>query len=364
MYICKLIAPLDMSKQQPLNGFTSWKSPSNIALVKYWGKYGNQLPKNASVSFTLENAFTQTSIAFSQKLNASEDISMSFLFEGETNPSFEKKIQVFLNSIVHEFPFLKDYHLEIESKNSFPHSTGIASSASSMSALALCLCQMERDITGQLIGEDAFLKKASVIARLGSGSACRSVFPYLGLWGSLPQVSKSSNEYAIPVHQEIDPIFKTFRDSILIVSATEKSVSSRAGHALMEENPYAEARYQQANLHVMEVLDAMKTGDLEKWGNIVEKEALTLHALMMASEPPYILMHPNTLVVINKIRAFRQENNIPVYFTLDAGPNVHLLYPENVKDKVIHFIDEELVYLCENSRVIHDNIGLGPIKIS
>lgn len=96
----------------------------------------------------------------------------------------------------------------------------------------------------------------------------------------------------------------------------------------------------------------------------MKKEALTLHALMMASKPPYILMHPNTLEVINKIRTFRQENNVPVYFTLDAGPNVHILYPHNVKDMVTHFIEEELVYLCENGRVIHDNVGKGPRKIS
>ena len=68
--------------------------------------------------------------------------------------------------------------------------------------------------------------------------------------------------------------------------------------------------------------------------------------------------------VINKIRNFRHENNVPVYFTLDAGPNVHILYPHNVKDMVTHFIEEELVYLCENSRVIHDNVGKGPIKTS
>ena len=128
-----------MSNQQPIKGFTSWKSPSNIALVKYWGKFGNQMPKNASVSFTLDHAFTQTSIAYSSRPNASDEISIHFLFEGQENPSFQKKIQVFLNSVLHEFPFLKELHLDIKSENSFPHSTGIASSASSMSALALCL---------------------------------------------------------------------------------------------------------------------------------------------------------------------------------------------------------------------------------
>lgn len=346
-----------------INGSTTWKSPSNIALVKYWGKYGNQLPQNASVSFTLDHAYTQTSVAYSSRTSNSPGISIRFQFEGQPNPKFEEKIYKFLSSITNFFPFLKELHLEIESTNSFPHSTGIASSASSMSALALCLCQIERNEYDLLKNDEDFFQKASIIARLGSGSACRSVYPYLGMWGHLDGLLLSSNEYAVPVYQKIHPVFKSFRDSILIVSAEEKSVSSRAGHALMVGNPYADARYQQANMHVIQILEAMENGDIETWGSIVEKEALTLHALMMASEPPYILMHPNTLKVIEKIRSFREESGTPVYFTLDAGPNVHILYPDNVKDKVISHIEKELVSLCENGRVIHDQVGLGPVKI-
>ncbi len=347
----------------PVKRQTTWKSPSNIALVKYWGKYGVQLPQNASVSFTLKNAYTETTVSYVAKPEKTNDVSISFLFEGAPHPKFEEKIKVFLSSVIGHFPLLKDLHLDIESKNSFPHSTGIASSASSMSALALCLCQIERDVYGLLENDTDFYQKASVIARLGSGSACRSVYPYLGLWGKTDTIPGSSNEFAIPVGNDIDPVFKTFKDSILIISAAEKSVSSRAGHALMTGNPYAEARYQQANRHVSDIMETMRSGDIEGWGNIVEKEALTLHALMMASEPPYILMRPNTLEVIEKIRWFRKENNVPVYFTLDAGPNVHILYPDNVKDKVIYFIEEELVSLCENGRVIHDQVGQGPEKI-
>lgn len=346
-----------------IQGSTSWKSPSNIALVKYWGKYGRQLPRNASVSFTLQQAYTLMSVRYAQKANADKEISLQFTFEGKENQKFEEKIRNFLSSILEYFPFLTQLDLYIDSENSFPHSTGIASSASSMSALALCLCQIEKDHFSPDMTETEFFEKASIIARLGSGSACRSLYPYLALWGKLDNIEQTSNEYAIPVHQDIAPVFKTFRDSILIVSAEEKSVSSRAGHALMEGNPYAEARYAQANTHVYEIMHAMRDGDIEKWGNIVEKEALTLHALMMASEPPYILMHPNTLKVIDKIRSFRKEKSVPVYFTLDAGPNVHILYPDNVKDIITHFIDEELVYLCENSRVIHDHVGPGPEKI-
>ncbi len=341
----------------------SWQSPSNIALVKYWGKYGNQLPQNTSVSLTLKNAYTQTTISFYPKTEKSSEVSVGFKFEGRPNTAFESKVKSFLTSVQEHFPFLSSFHLEIESQNSFPHSAGIASSASSMSALALCLCDMERLVTGQLAEEQEFYRKASVISRLGSGSACRSVHPYAAVWGKHEFFVQSSNEYAIPVEREINPVFKDFRDSILIISGEEKAVSSRAGHALMEQNPYAEIRYKQANKHLVEIMEAMKKGDLQTWGSIVEKEALTLHALMMASDPPYILMHPNTLTGIEKIQTFRKETNTPIYFTLDAGPNIHLLYPNYVKDKIIRFIHEELLSLCENNRVIHDQVGQGPVKI-
>ena len=344
-------------------GIVAWRSPSNIALVKYWGKYGIQLPRNASVSFTLSNAFTEMQIAYSPKEDQSETISLDFLFEEKEQPKFKEKINRFLESIRSYLPYLDDFHLNIKSRNSFPHSTGIASSASSMSALALCLCQIENEIEGKTEMDESFYQKASRIARLGSGSACRSIYPYLVLWGDLAQVANSSNEIALPVFQEEHPVFKTFQDSILIIDSTVKSVSSRAGHALMDTNPYAEARYKQANSHAVALLEAMRVGDLELWGSIVEKEALTLHALMMASEPPFILMRPQTLTVIEKIREYRQTRKKPVYFTLDAGPNVHMLYPENIKDEITYFIEQELVPLCENGRVIQDQVGEGPIEI-
>src|SRR5690554_254305 len=114
-------------------GIVSWKSPSNIALVKYWGKYDVQLPRNASISFTLNNAYTEMSIHYYKLPQTSEKININFLFEGMKNEKFEKKIESFLSSIINHFPFLTEYQLSINSQNSFPHSTGIASSASSMS---------------------------------------------------------------------------------------------------------------------------------------------------------------------------------------------------------------------------------------
>ena len=123
----------------------TFRSPSNLAIVKYWGKYGRQLPRNASISFTLNDAYSETSLEYKEKEDDSE-ITLDFYFEGKQNDAFGKRILKFLNSVSDELPFLREYHLTIHSYNSFPHSAGIASSASSMSALALCLCRKEQQV--------------------------------------------------------------------------------------------------------------------------------------------------------------------------------------------------------------------------
>lgn len=350
-----------MSLFKNVQGRTAWKSPSNIALVKYWGKYGEQLPRNTSLSLTLSEAFTETSVQYRPKETGEPLISISFLFEGKEQPAFQAKITRFLESVIMHFPFLEALHLDIESSNSFPHSAGIASSASSMSALALCLCQIESGIYGGMRPHE-FFEKASTIARLGSGSACRSLYPVAASWGKHTDIPFSANEYATPLDHRVHAVFTDMHDTILIASAAEKSVSSRAGHALMNGNPYAEARYAQANAHISTLLQTMQNGDLETWGAIVEKEALTLHALMMASEPPFILMKPNTLHIIEKVHQFRAETKLPLYFTLDAGPNVHLLYPHSAASEVETYIRQELLSYCENNRALFDRVGKGPIK--
>lgn len=342
----------------------AWKSPSNIAIVKYWGKYGRQLPRNCSLSFTLDNAHTTTTLSFSPKKTKDARISLKFYFEGKENPAFGEKTMKFLTSIVGEMPFILSYDLLIETENTFPHSSGIASSASGMSAIALCLCQMESMVQGEEFKDnEVFRKRASHFARLGSGSACRSVYPLMASWGEHPNIVGSSNGFASYVGDEIHEVFKTYHDDILIVSKAEKSVSSTAGHGLMDGNPYANARYQQANENIERLLQCLKTGDLEGFGQIAEDEALTLHALMMCSSPSYILMEPNTLVMIDKIRSFRAETNLPVYFTLDAGPNIHLLYPDHIKDEVEVLIQTHLLPLCQDGMMIKDRVGYGAEKV-
>jgi diphosphomevalonate decarboxylase len=343
----------------------SWRSPSNIALVKYWGKHGNQLPSNPSISFTLDKCYSETSLAIAEKDTQAKDIQLKFYFDKKENLAFRIKILSFFEGIAKDFPFLSQYALSINSTNSFPHSSGIASSASAMSALALCLCDMEAKLkpAKAKTDKDKFLKKASYYARIGSGSASRSVYPVASIWGATEGIKASSDEYAIPFESEVNRIFKKYQNSILIASSAEKKVSSRVGHALMKTNPFAKARFKQANRNIAEMISALGTGDLEKFGIITETEAMTLHALMMCSSPNFILMNPSTIAMINKIKAFRESSKLPVYFTLDAGPNIHLLYPENIKTSVIPFIQSELSEHCEDGRVIWDNIGKGPTAI-
>jgi len=341
---------------------TAWRSPSNIALIKYWGKKGFQIPSNPSISMTLSDSFTETLVKYKPSLNPGK-ISFDFFFEGEKKPQFGQKISTFLEAVSDIFPFLKEVHLEIHSQNTFPHSAGIASSASAMSALALCLCSMEQQIAGEESETAAFFQKASNIARIGSGSASRSIYGGFSTWGKTDALNESSDFYASPLIASVHPIFQNLRDTILIVNKNEKAVSSRAGHGLMENHPFAAARIMQASQNLNEILSYLEDGDFAGFVKIVENEALTLHALMMASNPGYLLIQPGTLNVIRKIWDFRKQTGINIVFTLDAGPNVHLLYPESETKTVSGFIKDELLEDCDENKFIDDKLGEGPKKM-
>ncbi|MEZ5014727.1 MAG: diphosphomevalonate decarboxylase [Chitinophagales bacterium] len=339
----------------------TWRSPSNIAIIKYWGKHGNQLPNNASLSLTLSNASTETSLKLLRK-RSKKEIEVDFRFEGEKNPAFAEKITTYITSLHKEMSWLSTHRLQIHSSNSFPHSAGIASSASSMSALALCLLSTDV-MQGRKLKPEQFFSVAGNYARLGSGSACRSVFPGFALWGKTDLIETASDKTAIPFPENYHPDFEEMQDSILIVHAGEKPVSSRAGHALMRTHSMADQRYANAHTRLKTLIQVLRSGDWETFCSITEAEALELHALMMTSDPSYILMRPNTLAIIEKIRHFRADTKIPLCFTLDAGPNVHVLYPWFVKKEVRNFIQSELLEFCAKKKVIYDQMGRGPVQV-
>ncbi|WP_417352576.1 diphosphomevalonate/mevalonate 3,5-bisphosphate decarboxylase family protein [Flavobacterium alkalisoli] len=343
-------------------GSFEWSTPSNIALVKYWGKKENQIPANPSVSFTLNNCKTITKLGFEKKEN-NGSFSFDLLFEGKPKPDFRPKIEKFLQRVEEYLPFLKEYHFTIDTQNTFPHSSGIASSASGMAALAMNFMSLERLLNPDM--DDAyFYNKASFLARLGSGSACRSVKGNVVVWGEHKDFEESSNLYGVTFPYVVHDNFKNYQDTILLVDKGEKQVSSTVGHDLMHGHPFAQQRFEQAHDNLSKIKEALVSGDLESFISITESEALTLHSMMMTSMPYFILMKPNTLEIINRVWKFRRETAIPVCFTLDAGANVHVLYPENDKVKVLEFIKNELVAYCQNSQYICDEIGNGAQQIA
>jgi len=181
---------------------------------------------------------------------------------------------------------------------------------------------------------DFFYKKASFLARLGSGSACRSIKGNLVQWGDHNEIIGSTNLYGIPYPYPVDEVFKSYQDTILLVHKGQKSVSSTVGHDLMHSHPFAQNRFVQAHDNLIRLRSIFAEGNLDDFIEVVESEALTLHAMMMTSIPYFILMKPNTLNIIEKIWEFRRARQNHLCFTLDAGANIHLLYPDNEKNEV------------------------------
>jgi diphosphomevalonate decarboxylase len=353
---------LDMFSPFEGTRHVGWKSPSNIALVKYWGKKENQIPQNPSISFTLQNSFTETAVEY--KVKKGNTPSLSFSFEGNGSPGFEERIRKTIAIFLPFMPFLNRLDLRIESVNSFPHSSGIASSASAMSALALCFVSIERELFDSVSSPGEFMQKASFLARLGSGSACRSVYGNFSAWGYDPLLEHSTDEAAIPVPLKADCILSQLGDAVLIVSSQPKKVSSSAGHGLMINHPFAETRYAQARTNLKDIINAIGNNNEMEFIRVVEMEALTLHSLMISSPGGFTLMKCNTWNIIEKVRSFRAKTSLFIAFTLDAGPNVHLIYKLSDKEVILDFINGELVEFCENGYWIDDQIGSGPVELN
>ena len=124
----------------------------------------------------------------------------------------------------------------------------------------------------------------------------------------------------------------------------------------MNHHAYKETRHKQADHNLHKLLLALSSGDEDNFAQIVENEALSLHGLLLSSNPGYMLLHPNTLMALKRIKEFRAQTNLQVAFTLDAGPNVHLLYPENIRNQIISFIESDLKQFCKDGVWIDDHV--------
>ena len=174
-------------------------------------------------------------------------------------------------------------------------------------------------------------------------------------WGKNDLGDKFKDEYATEISADVKENLKAVGDTIVLVHEGEKSVSSTTGHSLMNRHPYRDIRIKNANKNYIELLKALKSGDTKRWGEIIESEALELHAMMMTSNPGYLLIKPKTLHVIETVRYLRDRYSVNTYFTLDAGPNVHILYPFSEKEKVLPLFEKYFSSL----KLIHDHVGEG-----
>jgi len=335
---------------------SAFRCPSNIALVKYWGKKGLQLPANASISFTLRDLYTETRIESDGGSGKVEVYA-----EGQRNQAFDDKVKAFFERQHAAMPWISGFDFRVDTKNNFPHSSGIASSASGMGALALCVADLHRQISGEILP----VAGISSMARLGSGSACRSLFGPLGVWGEHPDYPGSADTYAVAFPEgELHPEFRYWEDAVLNVESGRKAVSSSAGHKLLDAHPYAAARYAAANENMHRLRKILSMGDISAFTALVESEALQLHAMMMCSMPYYLLMKPASLEIINRIWKYREQTGLPLVITLDAGANVHVLYPAQHRGKVQDFINNALVSFCENGVYLCSSIGEGVLQLN
>ena len=279
---------------------------SNIAIVKYWGTRDAllNLPANGSISLTLDAAATTTSVHFDPALKTD-----ALVLDGhDTGGDALARVSAHLDRL----RSLAGVTLcaYVDSRNTFPTGAGIASSASGFAALTLAGAVALRLRLSP--------RELSVLARMASGSACRSV---IGGWAEWLAGTRHEDSYAVQV---APPEYWDVRDLVAVVSREPKAVSSTLGHARAATSPLFASRLRDVETALPAARRAILARDFHSLGALAEADALSMHAIMLTSRPPLLYWLPTTLEVIRAVWAWRAEG-APCYFTIDAGPNVHVL---------------------------------------
>ncbi|MBS4537372.1 diphosphomevalonate decarboxylase [Clostridium sp. D2Q-11] len=285
------------------------KANTNIALIKYWGKRDENLflPMNSSISITLDKFYTITTVEFKEKL----DSDIFILNKNIESNSERDKVSRFLDRIRKRTG--TNLHAEIISENKVPTAAGFASSASGFAALAAA--------ASKSLNLDLDKKDISILARQGSGSASRSIYGGFVEWQKGIQ-KDGQDSFAKPLLSE-----KDWNISILsvVVASKEKNVSSREGmKRTIETSPFYSGWLSTVEKDLVMVREAINAQDFERLGEVVEGNALKMHATMLGAEPPVLYWQSGTMEVIHYIQSLRLSG-IPVYLTIDAGPNVKVL---------------------------------------
>ena len=315
----------------------------NIALVKYWGKRDSKLmlPLNSSISMTLSGVRTITHIKKSEK----DSLSLNGIDISKDSIEYQEYTDKFLKKIRELFPEVTP--LKIVSENNFPTGAGIASSASGFAALALGINEL---FQLQLSPEEI-----SKLARLGSGSATRSILGGFNYWLKGEQDNGKDSAIKQIASENHWPELNL---AIAITSTEKKPISSRTG---MSNTVKTSPEYQSLWLGTVEKdLETMEQAILSKdfslLGKTAESSALKMHQTMRSSVPPIDYFNDGTKALIEKIKDWREAGELESYFTIDAGPQVKILYLSKDKAKVDQLISDT----PEIKQVIHSQVGGNP----
>ncbi len=292
------------------------QAPVNIALSKYWGKRDAtlNLPMNSSVSISLPDLGTKTTICITSTQQDAIWLNNELL---SNNHPFCIRLTAFLN-----FFRPPNSAFQVHTTNTVPTAAGLASSASGYAALVLAL--------NDLFQWQLSTQKLSLLARLGSGSASRSLYSGFAIWHR-GQQDNGLDSYAEP----IDTQWPELCIGLIKINVQQKPISSTTGmQNTVNTCDLYQAWPQQAEKNMQTILEAIYINDFEKLGETVEHNALSMHATMMATWPPIVYWQPESLAAMQTVWLLRQQG-ILVYFTMDAGPNLKLLFPETEKPAIM-----------------------------
>lgn len=301
-------------------------SAPNIALIKYWGNRNEilRLPAADSLSITLDQPVVEVVVGHSDEFSARsfEPDGVERTLTGGEVARLEKHFflaKEYLNTIGAAQTFPASVSLEIRSK--IPPSIGLASSSAVFSALAEAYAGFTEGISR---------RDVSILARLGSGSASRSVFG-----GFVAMVAGTGEEVDSSYAEEIAPQNHwALHDVIIVPTEKQKTVGSTEGHALARTSPFFEARLREMPRRQKECIEAIQQKDFEKLQKVSEEDCLDMHAVMRSSIPSLDYLSGETHRIIRDIEALRTREDLAVLFTMDAGPTVHLICEESALSAV------------------------------
>lgn len=294
---------------------------ANIAFIKYWGNQDHPLriPANGSISMNLSGLETRTSVAFDPSLKTDQ---LTLNGQPSTGQALQRVSDLLQR--VRQHAGISTF-ARVESSNNFPMGAGIASSSSAFAALSLA--------ASAAAGLELDEKELSRLARTGSGSACRSIPSGFVEWQA---GSNHQDSYATSI---APPDHWALTDCIAVVSDTHKATGSTQGHALAATSPLQAARLADAPRRLALCRQALIDRDFATFAEVVEQDSNLMHAVMITSAPPLLYWQPATLAVMQAVQAWRRDG-MPVCYTIDAGPNVHVLCPAQVSPQVAKGLQE------------------------